>query len=284
MNPFDLRGPEFLQVYLFVFVTMTVLAGLLRWFLRLPADRPTEQIELEPYDIAYLVSKQRAIESAMAVLVQSKILGVDVGARKLQRIAPLASTAHPIERAVYQCSASGDIDAVKGYAQTALPAIRAKLQRHELVPAGIQALWARWVPFLLFCVVPLIGSIKIAIGISRSRPVGILVFLVIIACGVAIFFLVGPHRTRRGSLALKDLKKENAALETTARVSPNRLSGDDLVIAFALFGMDILASGDLANFKLALRPPQQSSGSSCSSCGSSCGGGGGGGCGGCGGG
>jgi uncharacterized protein (TIGR04222 family) len=145
---------------------------------------------------------------------------------------------------------------------------------------------ARVLPLVLVLLVPLFGVVKIFVGISRDRPVTILVVLCIFSVIVAFGgFGRSVYRSRRGDRALGQLKEANAALQFQAGRRIENLAGDDLVLALGLFGMAILAGGPMAGLQTALKPPVNSSGCG-GGCGSSgCGGGGcgGGGCGGCGG-
>ena len=79
INPLDLRGPEFLLLYLLLLVAAGCAAVILRWALRLPADEPVgEDVRLGPYEVAYLAGgEQLAADAAIASLVQRRVLAVD---------------------------------------------------------------------------------------------------------------------------------------------------------------------------------------------------------------
>jgi len=113
----------------------------------------------------------------------------------------------------------------------------------------------------------LVGAAKVAIGLERHRPVGILVFLTVFVLGFAIHALVIPRATGRGERLLRELRERRAGLALTARSAPSLLTAEEQCVAFALF-----AGGTGAS----------TSGYTCSSGGCSSGGGcSGGGCGGC---
>ena len=298
MNPFDLRGPEFLTLYVFLFLGILGLAAALRWHWRQPADEPgPEALDLAPFEVAYLAGGPTlAVNAAIARLVHEGALTVNASDRKLLRKegGALSKGASRLEKAVF-CevdpgSRTGLAD-VRQRVASDLEPIRQRLQHLGLVVADDGAVLARFVPLLLLLVVPAFGFIKIMVGLSRDRPVSFLVVLCIVSFVVALVgFARAVVRSRRGDRALALLKEANAAMETSAQRRPEALAGDDLVLALGLFGMGVLAGGPLADLQAALRPkPGAASwGGTCGS-GSSCGGGGcgggcgGGGCGGCGG-
>jgi hypothetical protein len=58
------------------------------------------------------------------------------------------------------------------------------------------------------------------------------------------------------------MKRQNAALQATAARAPNSLAGDDLSLAFALYGAGIFAWGPMADLRQTLAPPREG-GSGC---------------------
>jgi uncharacterized protein (TIGR04222 family) len=300
VNPFDLRGPEFLGFYFVVFLLGLIAAFILRWWLRTPGDAPRpELLDLSPYEVAYLKGgPAAAIDAALVRLIHRNILAIDASERRLTIKSKLPTGATHLEQVLYGAAGenSGALaGTVRRKASTTAEKLRARLERFGLLVTQERALLARLLPGLVVWLVALIGLIKIFVGMSRNRPVGFLVLLVIVTVMVGIAFLAKkPLRSRRGDRALSRLQVGNAALRYSAGRHVSRLADDDLLMALGLFGTGVLAGGPLASLPAALRPPPAksggwSSGSSCGSCGSSsCGGGGcgggcgGGGCGGCG--
>ncbi|MGE3317293.1 MAG: TIGR04222 domain-containing membrane protein, partial [Planctomycetaceae bacterium] len=150
--------------------------------------------------------------------------------------------------------------------------------------------------FAPFAVLTFFGAVKVAIGISRDKPVGILVFACIAAISAAVYlWRKRPLRTGRGDRTLALLQTQNAALKTTAASNAQDFTQNDLILATGLFGIMAVTHPALDTYRSQWRQnfgPQTSGSdggtgwswgsSSCS--GSSCGGGsgcGGGGCGGC---
>jgi hypothetical protein len=124
--------------------------------------------------------------------------------------------------------------------------------------------------------------LKIGVGISRHRPVAFLVAFVLVSLVVlAIKWSNLPLRSAKGDEALEKLRRRNAALETTVRRRGGEVDVGSLLLAVALFGPRLLASGELAWMHEGFVTRHQNS--TDSSGGGSCSGGCGGGCGGCGG-
>jgi uncharacterized protein (TIGR04222 family) len=294
MNPLELPGPKFLLFYIVTLAIATLIAILLRkWLINSNEDFSVRRITVDPYEAAYLRGgAQQAIDTAIAMLVQNKVLKVSKTERKLSITGRLPAGAHRLEQTVYKAVDSEGGRKINDIRSSVLPGaqpIADRLKTLGLVLSDERWRIARIAPAFVVAIVLLFGLIKIGIGISRGRPVGLLVFLCIVTAILALgFFNIRPLITKLGKQALKQLKEENAALEMTARTQPQRLAGGDVALALGLFGVSALAFADdsWSDLRTALHPPSSSSssGSSCSSssCGSSCGGGCGGGCGGCG--
>ena len=120
--------------------------------------------------------------------------------------------------------------------------------------------------------VAILGLSKIVVGLSRDKPVGFLVMLVIaIAVAAALIARVGRLATVIGDRALS----RHEARHARAMRAP---LPDEAIMAFALAGATALVGTELAGYAAAMRRGDGGDG------GGGCGGGGGGGCGGCGGG
>jgi uncharacterized protein (TIGR04222 family) len=297
MNPFDLSGPEFLGLYgILLFLTLVV-AVCLRRGLRASGDEAPELAsQLDPYDIAYLAGKEeRAVNAAMANLIHKEVLKANTAERKIEVRDLFAKPEHRLERAVYVAAHGEGGKPIKDVreevnAVAARPAERLKAM--GLLVDDATAWAVRFWPTFLVLLLAGFAAVKIAVGLSRGKPV---LFLALALAATVAVALVGfarrPHRSIRGDQLLEQLKEEHAALEYTASRQPAGLAGTDLPLAMGLFGMGVLAAGPLADLRTALKPPVTSGGcgggcaSGCGGGGGGCGGGGcgGGGCGGCGG-
>ena len=303
LGPLDMPGPEFLVMYAVVGVLSLVAAYALRYSLRTPAELdPDAANRLNPIAVACLAhGPHGAINAAIVGLVEAGFLTVNKSSqgKKSHSFALTASDERPIdatdvERSVY--------DAVR-----AAPGMRIADVHHTCRFCGTQleetlreqgflmshdAAWiARFVPAILPVLVVLFGLAKIAVGVSRDRPVAFLIMLTLLVAVTGVCFLPPPRRTRRGDKTLSLLKQEKSPLQEAARASPQSLASSDVAMMVALFGVTSLAADPMMDLRTALRQPMKhggaggDSGASGAGCGGGCGGGGcGGGGGGCGGG
>ena len=299
MNPLDLRGPEFLQLYGILLAIAFVAAAFLRRSLRLPEGEPQHGIRgLDVYEVALLAGDDKTVVYAvLAGLVHRGLLRADTVKRMILPEGATSVKLHPLEEEfLRQIKGSGgiEVDAAVNNASThTMKLMHERLETLGLLMTDSRTALARWIPLLLALCVPVLGVIKIGVGISRGRPVGFLIVLCILSVVVAAWlFGRRAHRSRSGDRALASIRHYTAALRSAAR-APDRLASTDLCMAVALFGLGTVAVGALADLRSALRPPPRQSGSfwgdwSSGGCGGGgCGGGGcgggcgGGGCGGC---
>ncbi len=305
MNPFDLPGPEFLVLYVGVFIVAAGFAAALRWVLRGPGDEPpAEALDLSPYEVTYLAGGARlAIDAAMVRLIHRGALQIDASSRRLaQRVEQPPEGLHPLERAVFAAAGPAPGTLVP-HVRRAVDGTAAKLRDRldelgVLLPGGM----ARGISMVsagVIAAVALFGLIKLCVGLARERPVSILAVFLVFTAVIAFGLLIKrPFRTRRGDALLGQMRREHAALQTTADRRADALADTDLLLAMGLFGMGVLAGSSLAPVRTALLLPpivhgtggghtcggaDGGGGGGCGGGGGGCGGGGGG-CGGCGGG
>ena len=282
MNPFDLKGPEFLAFYL-VFAAVVLLGQI--WFRRRAegAGRVAGRLT-DPYAIAYL---RRGAAEALKVAAVSM---VDRGLLRHENdrlVAAEAAATHPLERAILERFASpGTIESLLESPSLADDQLRPSVEKLGLVPDDRLAKVHRLAGDVEMGLLAAVAGFKVLVGISRGRPVVFLVFL-----GVAAIFVAHrvarPRLTRRGRELLRDLDVLFAGLRARAdRIQPGGATHDATYLA-AVFGVGLLTAQPAFARLAALAPkPAIASGGDGggggSSCGSSCGGGCGGGCGGCG--
>ncbi len=302
-NPLDLRGPEFLGLY----VVLLGGAMLLAFVVRALATPDGDEVAARPWatratadELAFLArGKDGLLESALASLVFSGRAVEDAGQRGFARAGQtVAFDGSPAVQAVFRALPGPGEFATRRALRSALSPAATALER-RLVRAGLAVEKATGLRVGAASTVPLwgvagLGAAKILVGLSRGRPVAFLVVLVILTVVAAVAFLVRrPFATEAGESLLEHLRaREQRLLEACAR--PERLDPEQVALAVALFGgtaLSALAATLPAMVRAQLflagatRGPAGAGG--VSSCGSSCGssgcGGGGGGCGGCGG-
>lgn len=297
MNVLDLRGPAFLQLYVPLAAGAFAIAAAMRWAVRGPGGDPppVAQQPTDPYDIAFLQGGPRAAVHAAAISLAHRELITFKNARFVpgDSLGTLSlSKLHPFERAVFNVVSEHKSLTPSKLVSLAGPYAAASraLESTELIVPGERQRIVRLIPALGPIAVFLLGLAKIGVGLSRGRPVAILVILNIVL-GFLTLLLIGraAHRTRRGDRVLADMRRRSAALRTTAAAKPQSLEPFDVAMACALFGPVVFndaATGLHRDIARSIYPPS-SSGSGCGSVsgcgGGGCGGGGcGGGCGGCG--
>ncbi|MGH9846723.1 MAG: TIGR04222 domain-containing membrane protein [Blastocatellia bacterium] len=286
MNLFDLRGPEFLFLYFLLSIVVTLAVWLHR---RAAESGPAPKLDLsDPYLIAYLRGgENEALRLGVVSLVDRGLLNAsDTTILRADRATP-QDARNPLEyELLKKFGAKEEAASIFKDAtlKSACDPYRLKLEQAGLLPDSTtkSERWRRFGLAALF-----LGGVafaKVAIGVSRERPVAFLVVLTVfalIAAAIAAF----PRLTTRGRAMIADIKTFYAGLKDRGA---NIRRGDataEMMMCAAVFGIAALTPTDYA-FARTLFPQASSSscgsswGSSSSSCGS--GGGCGGGCGGCG--
>lgn len=286
-NPLDWRGPDFIKFYLVLLAVCFGGATWLRWKLRQPTEAPPGDLpELDPYAMAYLNGgRVLAVNAAIANLVNQNLLSVDPAHGQLTSTGKL-SPEHPLlERAVHAAARVGGGQSVKAVREGVEPAvarIATELKQRGLVVADEAARKVVAFPLLIAALAPMIGGLKIQVGLQRDKPVEILVVLCIVSIvTLLIGFARRPLRSRWGDVVFADLKARHAELRQPG-LNPTGLGPAEFAMLIGLFGLTALAGTEMEDLRKTLTPPSGDGGG----CGSSCGGGGGGcggGCGGCGG-
>jgi uncharacterized protein (TIGR04222 family) len=300
LNPLDWSGPEFLGVYVPLLLVGFFVALGLRGRLRLPDGEPLpSSVRLDPYELALLNDVDGPVNAAVASLVHRKGLLLEDG--KL-RPGELPSDAAPFERAVHGATVAGytSLEAIREQVGAHTERLREKLERQGLLVGGEHLFAIRAQPALLYGLILLLGLAKLGVGISRGRPVGFLLFFVLVGSLGLWVFLRRPHRSQRGDATLVALKDEHQPLRTavSSEGALEAVGSRDVALAVGLFGASVLSMSGYQPLRQYLAVPgsvmggggggDSGSSSGCSSSSSSCSSsscsGGSSGCGGCGGG
>ena len=289
-NPMNFTGPEFLTFYISLVVMGIALAAWLRFSLCLVSANTKQQPDLNTYEIAFLAGgNHRLIMAAITSLVKQGYVEV-LKEGKLVVTGKIDAIADPVEKAVAQ-DILGTDGAIKQVFQNSTgmkDSIRSRLEQLGLFLSDAQAFKAQIYPSLIVVILLGIGLCKMAVGISRDKPVGLLLICIfgLLVLGAGFFVKPQRQRSRYGEIIFNDLTNRLQHLKTA------NSSDSELVLAVALFGATVLmADMALADLYQMLTPTAAASsgcdggsgGGSGGSDGSSDGGSGGG-CGGCGGG
>jgi len=312
MNPFDLRGPEFLLFYFCFSLAVIIAIVVLR---RRAESGDAPRIDLgDPYLIAYLRGgEDEALRLAVISLVDRGALAMD--GKFIRRADHVTSgmVKYPIEyEALKKFGATGEEASVFEAAsvladdslKSALQLYRDKLERAGLMPDANVRRDRRMRLLLALMALGVVGVIKIQIGLSLGKPVALLVVMMIAAMAIAAVFSF-PRLTALGKATLEDITNLYSGLRTRINSFSPGGGSAELAMFAAVFGVAALAGTQFAYAEDLFRRTTSSSiwgtsaSSSCgtSACssggssdgGSSCGGSsdggggcGGGGCGGCG--
>lgn len=258
MNPFDLRGPEFLVFYT-VFAVAAI--GVQVWLQRrMDPDGPPPGRLTDPYRIAYLRGgAPEALRVATNGLLRRGLLGGQ--GSKLAAVAG-ARSEHPLEQEVLAHFATPR-EARSLLERTGLAGHdRRALEEARLLPDARLRARRRNLGLIVGAAVGGVAVVKVLVALSRGRSnIEHLVLLACLAIG-AVAIVAQSRTTRRGREVRADMRRLFAGLK---RSKSERSA--DATYCDAVYGAEV--AGDSAF----------GGGSSCDS-GGSCGGGSG--CGGCG--
>lgn len=281
-NPLDWNGGDFLLPFTSC-MALALLAGLvLRGILKSTLAGPaTGGSALTTWETAWLAGgAPRVIDAGVAELHRLGRFDVDASGRPLAIGAgrELDEPLRSIHEAVAQ---QGRVPSILGQATPRLGAIRESLVRRGLWFDAATASRIALLSALPWVLLLGLGLAKIAVGLSRDKPVLFLAVLCVL-CAIAalVSSLKRPGATPAGAALLRQSKKRHATLARAPRA-------EQLALAVALMGTGVLAGTALAAWHEARHPPSSGGdggSSSSDSSDSSSGDGGGSGCGGCGGG
>ena len=291
MNPFDLRGPEFLLFY--IILCALVLAS--SWWLRETGEAgPTPQVPLDdPYFFAFLRGGDAEVfRDAIVILLDRGSLSA-IGGTVQSVGGPTSEATHPAEQEVLSFFKSSHpaYDALQqGTLGSSIEAYESKAEQLGVLPNARER-GRRYVRYgIAAFALATIAFIKILVALSRGRTnIGFLIILSVLV-QIALVKIAIPRLTTKGRALIRDIQSLFSDLEARRPLLRPNAGTKEIAWLVAVFGVSALPTAGFPDIK-ALFPQssgRRSFGGSCSSCGAatSCGstcGGGGGGCGGCGG-
>ncbi|MCA2654017.1 TIGR04222 domain-containing membrane protein [Microcystis sp. M061S2] len=235
-NPINFTGSEFLTFYIFLVVMGIALAAWLRFSLCLVSANINQQPDLNTYEIAFLAGgNHRLIMAAIASLVKQGYVEV-LKEGKLVVTGKIDAIADPVEKAVAQdiLVTDGAIEQVFQKSTGMKDSIRSRLEQLGLFLSDAQAFKAQIYPSLIVVILLGIGLYKMAVGISRDKPVGLLLICIFGLLVLGARFFVKPQRSRYGEIIFDDLTNRLQHLKTA------NSSDSELVLAVAFFGATVL--------------------------------------------
>jgi uncharacterized protein (TIGR04222 family) len=295
MNPFDLRGPEFLFFYAVVAVSVLVMFRLL-FRSREPLQEPGSHGLTDPYQIAYLRGgKDEALRVAVVSLADRGLLKAAADGSVYASKGAAGLVKRDIEKTVVGCFTAKQkaYDILKAVPanEPAMVEYRRDLERRGFMPSDEDR--RRRLVLLAGALAILIGVsvIKVLVALSRGRYN--LLFLLILTL-MAVLVALAIHRRPRtgaGDRVVASLKREFGSLQLRAdSIRPGGATNEAALLA-AVFGLSALPQEAFPYVKDLYPKAAQASSGTAGCGGGGCGGGGGGGggggcgggCGGCGG-
>ncbi|MBC7782782.1 MAG: TIGR04222 domain-containing membrane protein [Burkholderiales bacterium] len=255
-NPFEYSGVEFLQFFVFVLVLALVVAIALRWQAR-RSLAGAESGELDPFEIAYLRGGQAlAVRAAVAGLVSRKLLEYDLTHGQFSVVGTPPRQLHPLETAILRAATNpASLRRIESQAALGLGQTQAALVERGLLVAPAAKASAS-IGTVLLLGVGIVGVIKVAVGISRERPVGYLIALTIVTFVIAAIFQTRRlYRTTAGDRKLEQARSRHthpasAAPDAGVESQAARNQADlpmygmygysPMTMMFALYGVDAL--------------------------------------------
>ncbi len=282
LNVLDLPGPAFLKFFIPAAFAGFLVAAFVRRRLAGPHGEPrATDLDLDAYEVAYLAGgAQRVLQAALVQLHARGAISIETHETvRVARAQEPAGELHDVEVLVWGSLPEDKqlvkLDAVRDALGAANERIEARLTGAGLLsPTHREAAFAATLAALL---VPVLGVLKIFVGLSRNRPVAFLVVLCLICAAVTAILAVTWRRQRRsgrGQRALARLRQRHPQTEFAVTVA-TEAANPNPALATALFGLAVLPALGMTSLATQLRARNELTSASGTGCGTSCGGGGG---------
>jgi uncharacterized protein (TIGR04222 family) len=256
VNPLDLPGPEFLALYAAVAVLALGVTATLAH--AVPLARPVDpslvdRVARSPYLAAALARGERGvIETALSRLLDSGALALS--GRSLVRAEPPGTDG--FEARVWEAIATSDEP------RRVVAECRYLATDHVDRVRALGLLTESWAARALAIATPTglvlaLGLAKLAVGVSRDKPVGFLV-LALVATAVVGALVVGATRiqTGRGRWVLDQLREDLQSARLSGSSSPEMVDGHGLAMVVAVYGLSYGAPELADTFALVAAAPQ----------------------------
>lgn len=266
LNPLDWTAGPFLTLYVLAVTAALLLSRDLS--VRLGPETVPDGPEPDPVQLGYLAGgRERAADTALVGLLQAGAATVENGTVRFDPSVPVPAAFMPFRHA------GGTRAKFHSVCWDRTERIRNELVRRGLAPSAEQVGRYRIGAWGVAAVPLALGVAKVVVGASRGRPVGILVFALIVTAFLSLVLVLRtPTRTRAGSALLARLQLDRA--RATRAPLP-----EEAALAFALTGTVALMA--VAEHRAFLTQSGGSDGGGTGDSGGGGDGGGGGGCGGC---
>ena len=275
INPLELDTVIFCKFYLPLAIASAIFAFALRWWwwTQKSSNIEISSISLNEYEIAYLADgESRTIDMAFINLVRRGYLQVFPSTGEIEVSKKLPSKIHLLEKAVY--AKYSNISEYSYLIEQAVDENRQILQNFGLIFEENQPkLVIRWLStFPLFLMV-ILGFFKTVVDVlEENKLFGLIGIVWLVVTVVACFFLSKPHRTKYGDTVLKELQQKHSNLKeiqilnnlSSTRTKEfidlnSNTKSEQAVLAFALFGKEVLAAKPFKFVQNYFNPPNYES-------------------------
>ncbi len=301
----DMKGEDFLLFFMLFSVGVFLVASVVRSRSRGKQTVPAaDDLSEDVYAIATLNGGAiAAVNTAMLELARRQFIEVQPDGRPVTLPADEESLQclHPFERKVYDSVSwtDSDMKEIRARLRGWVDGIVEHLRTRGLVMSELDIARSQSRVIQVLMLIPLMGVVKMFIGISRDKPVGYLVGLLLVAAiAIVIYVKKRPFRTKRGDAVVAILQRQQPmpGVQQRSELTAPAFGAGSFAMLAALYGTSVIAGTPLNHMSQAITPRGgDSSGAGCGGgCGTSSGGGGSGcsggdgggssGCGGCGGG
>src|SRR5262245_41189785 len=247
MNPFNLSGPEFLVFYILFSAVVLVVA----WHFRRQAESgPTPRMDLsDPYLIACLRGGEtEALRLGVLALIDRGLLIADNTWIGRAAHATQEDTHNAVEAAVLRAVGTGTtVSSILNDVslREECRTYREKLEEEGLLPDE-STKSQRWRRFLLASMALAgVGVNKIAIGLSRDRPV-VFLFILTIAAVIVLAGASFPRLTARGRQAIDDIQAIYGGLKDRACDIHRGSATAEMLMLVAVFSVTALPPTEYA--------------------------------------
>lgn len=260
LGPFDFTGRDFLPFF-WTIAVLTLIAGarIRAHFSQSPRGSLEAAPPENPYAIALLNGgTSLAVHAAVARLVQDGFLQANVKRQTLTPARVPDGTLSELEQRIAERVTGleqAKLADLTGFAAPALFGMEEELRNAGLLVSVENAARARKWPLLLSLGVLLIGLTKIAIGISRDRPVAFLVIsCVVFALVAGLMFGRRVWRSREGSGLLRKMRSRYQPDMRRGRAPEGQGNSYGLPAAVGLFGYAALQNTEAASLRRMFQP------------------------------
>lgn len=282
LNPFNWYGAEFLGLFWGLCCTLLPLACWLRY-----QGQGKEAAFLgalpSTYALARLAQQGRLVaNSALAALAYANHIVFPEPGKVMRTNQPPPANAYELSIWRSLASTGSSLSETQQWGLShynpALLALDEELTGAGLLLPALERQRLDRLPLATAAALGLFGLIKVLVGLSRDRPVGLLICsLALLGFATALVVRYKAWATGQGAAVLRSIEHR------LARQRGRADSADLVIMAVAVLGISSLHSIGLGQLAASLAPVMNSTGDSGSGCSSSgCGGSGCGGCGGCG--